>query len=453
MMFSKKMKPIGFLLLIGLLLNGIASPSLRAEGPLAVTVMTLNLHNGKDRDGAPNLERFIELINVRQPDLIALQEVERNHVQRFQAEGYRVVSGMNANLPFFRFGNVILTKHRLVYQRHLYLPSSLEQRGINEVALEINGHYFRVINLHLGLGRAEQKQQLDEILKITRLLPEPLIIMGDFNLEPSHVLLKNFPYRHVGAVFPLPATFPAPNPRYLIDLIWYSPHWHPLAAEVLSWDGSDHFPVIAQLELKEPSTVPLTAVAIPDFTRENNPLLPDPGEPFLEIGAGVNRTKTGTEIIGEALFTWDQKIFLDGSYDGRKPVYTLGINRLFDLRDYFSLMGVRGKALWSFSVSKTEDLKPWYTWSQYYHWNSRWGTKLAASTRENGPKWILEELYLPAPNYRCSLKLDTEKSWEIGLAVSPLKRQVFEIKWGKKAEDEIFSVGWHWSFNSPAVIE
>lgn len=429
---------LGFIILLTVLLG--LQPLYASEEPLSVTVMTLNLHNGRDILGKSNLERFLELITVKQPDIIALQEVERRHIKSLTSTGYQIISGMNANLPFFRFGNVVLTRHKVVYDRHHYLPSQREQRGINEVAIEIKGRYFRVLNTHIGLGWTEQLQQLNEIIRIANYLNGPLLIMGDFNLEPTNKLLNNFPFQQIGADFSLPKTFPTYNPRYLIDLIWYSEHWRPVEAEVLDWDGSDHFPVISRLEFIEPYYSPLAKVEIPDLTKKYNPLLPDIGGTKYQLNLTVINNGATEEIRGGGRF-YHKNVSLGIESDNEEPIFSVSFEKHFDLRDYASLWGVRGKAQWSLMASTTSEHDPWLTLKQYYRWSDHWGTKLTANN-EVKPGFSIEQIYLPSEKLRYRLAIDNDHGFTAGIALSPDQKQVFEIQRSRKNEEYYWSLSW-----------
>lgn len=440
-MFSKRQNllKIGFTILLTFFLG--LQPLCTAEEPFSVTVMTLNLHNGRDSLGVSNLERFLELVAAKQPDIIALQEVERRYLKNLTATGYQIISGMNANLPLFRFGNVVLTKHKVVYDRHHYLPSQREQRGLNEVAIEINSRYFRVINTHIGLGWTEQQQQLNEIIRISNYLNGPLLIMGDFNLEPTNKLLNNFPFQQIGADFSLPKTFPTHNPRYLIDLIWYSKHWRPVEAEVLDWDGSDHFPVICRLELIEPHYSPLAKVEIPDLTRKRNPFLPDIGATNYRLSLAVISNGVAKEIRGGGLF-YHKNVSLGIESENEEPIFSISYDKHFDLRDYASLWGIRGKAQWSFKVSDAPNQEPWLTLEQYYRWNDHWGTKVTLENKEAKPDFAIDQMYLPSEKLRYRLMLDNDHGFATGIAVSPDQRQVFEVQRSRKNGEYYWSLSW-----------
>jgi hypothetical protein len=47
------------------------------RGPQTLRVLTYNIHHGEGVDGRLDVERIARLINEHQPDLVALQEVDR----------------------------------------------------------------------------------------------------------------------------------------------------------------------------------------------------------------------------------------------------------------------------------------------------------------------------------------------------------------------------------------
>ena len=106
----------------------------------------------------------------------------------------------------------------------------------------------------------------------------PVIVMGDFNVEPGDAALRPLQAKGSPAlVSALGAMHPSPPGTFHeftghasggpIDHIFLSPDWHILEASVLTGDGSrpfpsDHFPVAATVRLKrEPQTMPPGAVA------------------------------------------------------------------------------------------------------------------------------------------------------------------------------------------------
>jgi endonuclease/exonuclease/phosphatase family metal-dependent hydrolase len=420
----------------------------RAEAAQAtIKIMTLNLHNGKDARQQPNFTRFIQLVATEQPDVISLQEVQTKHIKLLQIPGYQAISGPNANYAFFRFGNALLTRHKIVYHRHHYLPSQKEQRGTDEVLLNINGASLRILNTHLGLGAAEQQRQINEIVRISSYLSGPLIITGDFNLEPTSKLLTGFPLREVGTVLSGYKTYPTKQPQYQIDQIWYNPDLNPLKAQTLKWDGSDHLPVTASLVLQTNTVLPPDPVTIPDPALQHNPLLPDIGaHPVCLNLAWQKNTAAGTDQTGGSFtLPFAGHFTVRAGYDGETAQLALTAYKTWDLRDYFSLTGARGKAEWGLTgLVDSERGSSWWEWNQYYRWSNRWGSHILVTGAKDQPRWFWEQSYLPSEKMRLTFGADSDFRLRAGIAFTPDKRQIFQGEYRKIAGGALYRLGWEY---------
>ena len=418
-----------------------------AEG-LIIKVMTVNLHNGRDLEGKDNLQDFLALLNREKPDLVALQEVERRHLAALRSTGWNVTPGFNANRPDFRFGNVIITPHRLVYQRHHYLPGDLEQRGINEVAVEIDGQYFTVFNTHLGLGRMERESQLGEILRIAAERDGPILLTGDFNTGPQDRLFQMLPegFFEAGNVYNLPNTFPISNPRFRIDMIWASSDWVLEDAQVLPWKGSDHFPVTAVLRLKEPWRVRPAPAKLQDFDLQYNPLLPDIGinRGGVEFSLEVQRKRVDTPHARLTLPIWSS-LTLGGVFADSQPVqFVLAYDFMkVDFRDYFSLYGLRGKGEFTlFAEAMTGEKTSWGL-MQYYRWSNRLGTRLTTGFSPDHFFWSIENLYLPTERFSWKLNLNRRGDFSTGIAYQLSKQVKIDCDYFPKDGKVLLGLGFY----------
>lgn len=439
-------------LLIGLVLLSQATPSLaQANPPLTIKIMTLNLHNGKDAQKQPNLTRLAGLIASEQPDILALQEVQRQQLENLKIPGYRGVSGPNANYIFFRFGNALLTRHQILYHRHHYLPSQKEQRGVDEVAIAVKGQVLRVLNTHIGLGRQEQQRQIDELARISSYLPGPLLITGDFNLEPTNRLLAGLAFQEVSlALGQYYKTFPAWQPTYLLDQIWCSHHFSILRAKPLAWDGSDHLPVVATLALTVPGPFPLQPVVIPDPTLTHNPLLPDIGlaQPRLSLALAKEASAANQQSwSGWVEVPFAKRLRFTAGYQNAQTQLAATYLKIIDLRDYFSYVGIRGKAEWGFTVaSYSKRSRPWLEWSQYYRWSNRWGSKFILANGDQKPAVAWEQSYLPNQRTRLMLGIDSAAQFQAGIAYAPNRQLVLEVKLVKNKTATQYVLGWEHRF-------
>jgi endonuclease/exonuclease/phosphatase family metal-dependent hydrolase len=419
--------------------------SAAADQPALFKVITLNLHNGADAGGQSNLERFAKFVTDQQPDIIALQEVQPKLIKKLKIPGYRFITGPNANYIPFYFGNALLTRRPILYHRHHYLPSQKEQRGVDEVAIEVNGQTLRVLNTHIGLGREEQRRQIGELVRISGYLPGPVIITGDFNLEPANPLLREFPFREVNAAEVPYKTFPAWQPQYQIDQIWYNDYLELRAARALPWDGSDHLPVTASLVLKNGSAETAGPVPIPDLTLQHNPLLPDVGEAKAKIGLTLSRSPEDS-LTGAIELPFEKRFLIRAASDGENSELALGYRQNIDLRDYYSLAGIRGKAQWDWAVASDLKGQAWLEWDQYYRWSNLWGTRLTLASGNQKPACSWEQYYLPTPKLRISAGYDSASEFRAGMAVTPGKRQVIQIQYRRGDSAEKYSLGWEYWF-------
>lgn len=430
-----------------------------ATGP-TIKVMTLNLHNGRDLQGRDNLQRFLALLAKEEPDLVALQEVERRHLAALQSTGWNVVAGFNANRPDFRFGNVVMTPHRIVYERHHYLPGELEQRGLNEVAVEVDGRYFYVLNTHLGLSRVEREGQMAEILRIADYLQGPLLLTGDFNVGSYDGLFTMLPpgFAEAGNVFDLPNTFPLSNPRHRIDLIWFSPDWEPVSGQVLPWAHSDHFPVTAELRLKTGAgvrTAEPTPVRIPAYDWQYHPVLPDVGRRSgaAEFSFRVAGKSHGLSSVRLTVPIWSALSFtgvVTRADPASGPAEVRDETRLIvdyyfkelDFRDYFSLLGFRGKAEFSLFAESAPEQRGAFGLKQYYRWNNRLGTSVTTGFSDKF-FWAVEGAYLPTERIGWQLKVDREGDFSTGISYTVNKHLVITTSYSLSTEKLHLTLGFY----------
>lgn len=393
-----------------IILLSYSQPVLAFSGSLNLKVLTLNLHNGLDENHLNTLAQTLQFLKDQNPDIIALQEVEQKHLKLFQEAGYHVISGMNLNLaPVYQFGDVLLSRHRIIYHRHHYLPSNLEQRGTDEVALEIDDQKLLVLNTHLGLRRAERKQQFAEIMRVIHYLSGPIIVLGDFNVEPKDHLFDEFAaeFQEVGSTFPLTNSYPTRNPAERLDQIWYNRFWQVNQAQTIFWNGSDHLPVLAELKMKEPWPDDLTQAEIPANPSEHNPFIPN-----LSI---TNMRQNDANSIGGGLTVpIKDNLIVSAVCNDDHAAFTMGyLTQAFDLRDYVSLLGIRGRGRWGLSVSISPNENPWFNWEQYYRLNAHWETNISISTEASQPTFRWEQCYLPSDHWGFSIGVDTNKVYTL----------------------------------------
>ncbi len=236
-------------------------------------VLTYNIHKGiGGRDRQYRIERIIGVLQACQPDLICLQEVDRNvkrsdfHDQPSElAEALRLEANLyqlNVKVQTGGYGNLLLSrwpfrdKHQLSLRRSWRKP-----RGAQLVVVDTPEGLLHLVNWHLGLAEAERHWQVRLLLEheiFRRSEHLPTLIVGDFNDWRN--TLADGPFRRHGfaqATAPIDRfrSFPAYLPVAALDKAF---HRGPVAitrARVvrnrLARVASDHLPLILDFHLHD----------------------------------------------------------------------------------------------------------------------------------------------------------------------------------------------------------
>lgn len=159
-------------------------------------VLSYNIHKGiGGRDRRYRLERIVEVIEQENPDLVCLQEVDRNvgrskfHDQpALLAEKLHSADKlyqMNVHLKTGGYGNLILSRWNITRHHHISLRQlGRKSRGAQMAVIETNEGPLHLVNWHLGLAERERDWQV-RLLLGHRLFCEaadlPTLIIGDYN--------------------------------------------------------------------------------------------------------------------------------------------------------------------------------------------------------------------------------------------------------------------------------
>ncbi len=240
-------------------------------------VATYNVHGCVGRDRQRSETRIAEVIADFSVDIVGLQELD---LSRLRSAGVDQAGVIAEQLGWHRhfqaamrwgeehYGHAILSRHPMTLQRTACLPGKApffcrEERAA--LAMEVSTDFgpVQVINTHLGLGRRERSLQA-ELLSSAEWLGKsrdaPLILLGDFNSLPGSRPHKTFG-RHLRDVRELVAppgrrfaTFPTVFPLLAVDHIFVNRALTLVSLRVhrtaLSRVSSDHFPLVAELELR-----------------------------------------------------------------------------------------------------------------------------------------------------------------------------------------------------------
>jgi endonuclease/exonuclease/phosphatase (EEP) superfamily protein YafD len=259
----------GHVFLPGPAIAAPAGPSLRV---LTYNVLVTNKHAGA----------LAELVRAEQPDVVVLQELSSPFAEDLTRRlggdyPYRDLVGVSATTDgagtFSRLPLLDVAGFRL----------SREGNPFQRVHLELDGREIVLYNVHLATPRIQlrnppgpiprilsgfvastREQELRRLIDETAGVTQPLILAGDFNLAAGSRPYRSFPaswrdaYAERGWGFG--HTFPTHYrlwwskisisvPLIRIDYVLSSPEITPLRARVAWIDGSDHLPLLAELQL------------------------------------------------------------------------------------------------------------------------------------------------------------------------------------------------------------
>jgi endonuclease/exonuclease/phosphatase family metal-dependent hydrolase len=236
-------------------------------------VVSWNVHGCVGSDGRFRLERTADVLTALAGDLVLLQEVGDNrgiHPPIDQASGLANALGLvsavaiTLKTSFHGYGNATLSRLPILEPETLDLSvPGREPRLALRVDLDCGAERLRCVNVHLGLGASERREQLARLLPLAS-AGAPLVIGGDFNdFPPGPVSLS---FRHLlldaGARRTERRTFPSWLPLLRLDRIYCSPELTCVHAFVdrsgAARRASDHLPVVADLEVRTGNRQPAT---------------------------------------------------------------------------------------------------------------------------------------------------------------------------------------------------
>lgn len=246
----------------------VLNESVAAE-PTRLRVLSYNIHHGEGVDRKLDLERIAKVIRSANPDVVALQEVDRNvkrtgvvdqPVELARLTKMNVIFGANIELQGGHYGNAVLSGYPIARHKNHLLPNidDSEQRGVIELEIEIPEADQKVLLLATHLDyRPDESERLASAKVINDLIanrPEhPALLAGDLNATPESETLRLFGTAWTRANTKPMATVPVSEPTKQIDFILYRPvsRWKVVEVKVLDEAvASDHRAIFAVLELQ-----------------------------------------------------------------------------------------------------------------------------------------------------------------------------------------------------------
>ena len=234
-------------------------------------LMTYNIHKGVGSDRRYRLERVAAVIAAEAPDLVCLQEVDRNArrsrhddqpallADRLCLEAW--VYQLNAPHGEGGYGNLLLSRWpirggmalSLRYRRRV-------PRGAQLAVVETPEGPLHLVHVHFGLSERERRWQAALLLGRPEFLASahlPTLIAGDYNdwrntLGRRGLLAHGF--RPATAPIRRFRTFPAFLPLAAIDKVYYRGALRVETTRVVrnraARRASDHLPVVCDFHLE-----------------------------------------------------------------------------------------------------------------------------------------------------------------------------------------------------------
>jgi endonuclease/exonuclease/phosphatase family metal-dependent hydrolase len=251
---------------------------------MKVKFLSLNLWHGTLIDGC------VEFLKNQDADIVILQEVHDGNEENLPNQ-YRSLGIIKEKLdyPYIDFvpallfhdpagnsleGNAILSKFKIADQSHLFFrekfdenyhdepeqfsicPRVLEHAKLETPAGEVNVYNFQGVWDLDGDNYTDRRREMSEKI-IAEIKDKPNVLLGgDTNAKPTNQAIKNIE-QYLTSVFgtALKSTFNMrhkDNPGYAtaaVDMLFVSPNIKILNKECPDVDISDHFPVVASLEI------------------------------------------------------------------------------------------------------------------------------------------------------------------------------------------------------------
>ncbi|HEY8917525.1 MAG TPA: endonuclease/exonuclease/phosphatase family protein [Chitinophaga sp.] len=246
--------------------------SYNASADDTLRIMTYNIHHcnppTKSKTGEIEVDAIARVINSRQPDLVALQEVDVNTkrsggidqaAQLAAQTGMHVYFGKAIDHDGGGYGVAILSKFPLTDTQTIHLPETAnpgsEDRVVAMARINFrNGKKFIFACTHMDVSSAAVRdEQAGAINKIAAASRMPFILAGDLNCKPEsnsyQVLLKKFTPSCTDCGFTIPVNHPD---RVIDHIMWTNATGFKVQrSEVVNEPyPSDHLPVVADIVIK-----------------------------------------------------------------------------------------------------------------------------------------------------------------------------------------------------------
>jgi endonuclease/exonuclease/phosphatase family metal-dependent hydrolase len=216
----------------------IAVEQVRAEdgSKTVLRILCYNIQHGRGMDNAVNLTRTANVIKEWKPDLVAVQEVDRNTQRtdgvdqaKILAEllGMHYVFGKAIDYQGGDYGILILSRFPILEHQMVLLPpeeAPQEKRGVLVARIGIpdsKGKIIRFACTHMSTVQSERLEQIDKIDAVLSEGSEPTILAGDINARPTNGVITRFLPNWTDTAAPTLGKHVTPDRPDRIDYIFF----------------------------------------------------------------------------------------------------------------------------------------------------------------------------------------------------------------------------------------
>lgn len=239
---------------------------------MTTNIMTFNIQHGLDYiNRCIDLKLMADTIKSLNADIVGLNEVRNAGPDpEYTDQAKTIADYLGWENCYFAealkfdgvnpYGNAIVSKYKIESAETIMIPDPpvkdedtyYETRCILKAKIAV-GSGLTVLITHMGLARSEKKNAVSAILAEAAKVSGPLVIMGDFNMEPFHPTIKPLleAYNDSADFFGNnKKSCPSDNPTMKIDYILYNNGLELAAADVPNIIASDHLPHTAAFSLR-----------------------------------------------------------------------------------------------------------------------------------------------------------------------------------------------------------
>jgi len=236
-------------------------------------LISYNIHKGiGGRDRLYRPERVIEAITTEQPDIVCLQEVDRNvRRSRFDDQPRILQEALNFDFSAYQFnhrvgkggyGNLVLSRWPIVRRHNVSLRiRGKKNRRAQLIVIATPDGELRLVNWHLGLSERERLWQVERLLdneNFRHCAGRATLITGDYNDWRNTLESTAFSGRGLMQVTAPPPnfkSFPAYMPLGALDKAFacgrVALDRAQVVASTLTRKASDHLPLVVDFGLHD----------------------------------------------------------------------------------------------------------------------------------------------------------------------------------------------------------